>query len=88
MTLILSLLKALAVATPALIKLSEAFVAWYIEQRWKSMERGLSDAIRKAIDKHDQRDIEEAIGSPTAGEPSGIPGTIIVDKPHGGKLPH
>lgn len=41
-------------------------------------------AIKKALTERDQRDLEEAIGNPNPGMPSGDPGTVIQkDRPPG-----
>ena len=57
----------------------EALMAYYVQTQIASIKKEYSDAIRKAIDEHDQRDLERAIGSPRAGLPSGLNGTHIVD---------
>jgi hypothetical protein len=57
----------------------ENFVTWFINNRIDQMAKENRDAIKKAVVDQDQRDLEKAIGSPTAGEPSGIPGTVIRD---------
>lgn len=52
----------------------ESFVAYYVEKQRAQMRAENLAAIRKAINEHDQRGIEEALGNPNAGEPSGIGG--------------
>lgn len=72
---ILSLLTTL----PWLKQKVDEFIAWYVQIQIDSMKKDIQDGIRKAILDHDQRDLERAIGNSNAGEPSGIPGTSIVD---------
>lgn len=86
MSLILAVLKAFAVI-PALKELWDEFVAWYVELCISKMSEQHRTAIRTALERYDQRPIEEAIGNPGAGEPSGVPGSIITDKPPAGVRP-
>lgn len=80
MSVFLSILKVLA-AIPALIGTFDEFASWYVTLRISIMKKENADAIRKAVQAHDQRSIEKAYGDPQAGEPSGINGTIILDHP-------
>jgi hypothetical protein len=78
MTYVLAVLKALA-AIPAMKEAFDQFVSWYVRQKIEAMRKEDREAIKEAVLEHDQRRLEHAIGNPNAGEPSGIPGTIIVD---------
>ena len=66
---------------PGIVRLVESFVEWYVQTQIDSMKAEHREGIKKAIQDHDQRELEKAIGSPIAGEHSGIPGTVIVDGP-------
>jgi hypothetical protein len=52
-------------------------IAFYLSAEIKSMRAGNRAAIRKALEMHDQRDVETAIGNPSAGEVSNAQGSII-----------
>lgn len=74
---ILKAIIAIIVAIPTIKGWFDALVKMYVESQiaaWRAEDRA---AIRKAIEEQDQRDIEKALGSGKAGEPSGIPGTEI-----------
>ncbi len=77
--MILKIILALLQAVPSLKSVWDELVAAYIERQIATMKQQNRDAIRKAINEQDQRPIERAIGSPHAGEPSRIPGVVIVD---------
>jgi hypothetical protein len=79
MALLLSLIKAI----PALRDIFERLVSLYIQSEISSMKSENLNAVRMAITEHDQRDLEKAIGSPTAGIASGDPGSVIIDHPPG-----
>lgn len=64
---------------PTLLKLLDKAVVWYTGWRIKDMHSDVREGLKKAIEQDDQRDLEEAIGNPDAGEPVDIPGTSIVD---------
>lgn len=66
---------------PTLLKLIDKMASAYVAFRIGQMEKDIEIGVRKAIIDHDQRSLENAIGSPTAGKPSGIPGTDIRDTP-------
>jgi hypothetical protein len=78
-----------AAAIAFLTELFEAapvFEAWwqrlmvaYVEKAKERIKKENRDAIKKALATDDQRTIEEQIGSPTAGKPSGEPSAVIVD---------
>lgn len=65
--LIIAILKAFPVVRDAVFN-----------EQIKDMKRENRDALRKAIEQQDQRDLEIAMGSTKPGKPSGIPGTEIV----------
>lgn len=77
---ILSLLTAIFKAIPVLKGFWDEMVTAYINSQIATMKKENREAIRKAIYEQDQRDIESAIGSPTAGEQSGLPGAVVVDE--------
>lgn len=70
---------ALIKAIPVFQQWVERFMAWYIERQIAGMRQENRDAIRKAFEQHDTRDLEKAIGNPHAGEPSELPGTVVRD---------
>lgn len=74
-----ALVSAIIKAVPAVKAIVDRFIVWYVEREIKAMKREHAEAITVAILKHDQRPLEEIIGSSLAGKPSGIPGTQIVD---------
>lgn len=61
-------------SVPIVDKWVERFVTFYVTSMIGSMKSDNRNGIRKAMDEQDQRDLEHAIGSPTAGEPSNLPG--------------
>lgn len=76
---IISGIIAVAKAVPIFDKwLGQLFVA-YAQIRIASMKKENVQAIKAAIEAYDQRAAEIAIGSPHAGEPTNLPGSIIVD---------
>lgn len=64
---------------PVIKGLFESFVSYYVAQQIADMKKENAEAIRKALQEHDQRYIEEMLGNPRAGEPSGLPGVVIRD---------
>lgn len=79
-TAIITLLTSLFAAIPTLGKWWDQLVAAYVTAQISRIDRRHVEAIKKAINMQDQRDIEIEIGNPNAGNPSGIGGTRIVDK--------
>lgn len=75
-TLIISISKAVPIVNNWIQELIVAFT----NQRIDSMSKENRESIKKAIEQKDQRDLEKAMGSINAGELSGIPGTVVVDK--------
>lgn len=57
----------------------DKFMTWYIAQGVAHLKEADREAIRKAIDEQDQRDLEKQIGDREPGEASHLPGTGIVD---------
>lgn len=72
---VLAVLLAFFKALPILKTFWDGLVAAYIAREVSKMKKENVEAIRKAVDEHDQREIEKLLGSPKAGLPSGIPGT-------------
>ncbi len=75
----MSTLIALIKALPVLKSFFDQLVAYYVSHEIAKMKEENKAAIRKAILDHDQRGIEEKLGSDRAGELSGVPGTEIRD---------
>lgn len=59
---------------PVVKSLIDSFIAYYVQTQIAKMREENAAAIRKAVLEHDQRPIEEALGNPDAGKPSGLPG--------------
>ena len=76
---ILSFILGMIKALPIVDKWAERFVTLYINARIDSMRAENFEAIKNAIEKQDQRNIEKAMGNPNAGKASGDAGTSIVD---------
>lgn len=74
-TLIISVSKAFSIVNEWI----HLFIAEYAKHQISTMKKENRDAIKKAIDEQDQRDLEKAMGSTKVGEVSGIPGTEIID---------
>lgn len=74
-----SFIIALVKAVPIIGHWVDELTALYVAGRIEKMEKEHRDGIKKAINEQDQRDLEIAIGSPHAGEASGLPGAVIVD---------
>lgn len=70
-----------AKALPVLDSWLQRFIVWYTENKLGAMKAENRDAIITAVKTHDQRPIEHVIESPTAGKPSGIPGSTFVPGP-------
>jgi hypothetical protein len=78
MSIISAILAALR-ALPILDKWFEGLVVAWTNSRIESMREENILAIREVIEKHDQRKLESALGSPTSGKPSNDAGTSIID---------
>lgn len=79
MTTFISIVLGALNAIPILDSWFQTLVSAYVQSRIASMKQENLDAIRIAIQNHDQRPIENAIDSPTAGKVSGDAGAIVVD---------
>lgn len=79
MTLLQFLLAAFKVI-PVLKNIWDELVAEYVAKKIEEMKRENREAIKKAINDYDQRELEKALGNPNPGEHSGLPGTVIVDE--------
>lgn len=66
-------------AVPAIKLLVDQFVAIYVQFQIAAMKAEHRNAIKKAIEDQDQRELERAIKSPQAGEQTELPGTTIRD---------
>jgi hypothetical protein len=60
-------------------ELLDSFAVYYFQKKLAEMKEENRLAIKKAIEEHDQRDIEKALGNPNAGEASYAAGSEIVD---------
>ena len=76
---IIPLLTAIFKTFPILKDLFDRFVAQYTANQIANINKEYLDAIKQAITAHDQRDLEKSLGSPRAGEVSGVGGTEIRD---------
>ena len=76
---IVALITAIAKAIPILDEWMQKLVVYYFNSSVDKMRKENIDAIRKVLVNKDQRDLEKAIGSPSAGLPSGNPESDIVD---------
>lgn len=68
---ILSALIALFKAFPAMKQAWDDLVSMYVQQEVAKMKKENREAIKKALETHDQRPIEELLGN-QAGEHSGL----------------
>jgi hypothetical protein len=73
----ISILKAI----PIVDKWFQALMVAYSKAMVGRWEKANAEGLRKALNEHDQIDLEKAIGSSTAGLPSGDAGAVIVDAP-------
>jgi hypothetical protein len=78
---IIALLLGIAKAVPIIDSWIQQLATAYATQRIADMQKENLDAIRKAIQDKDQRDLEAALGNPHPGEASGDPGAVITDAP-------
>ena len=76
---VLSIILAALKAIPALKSWWDELVAAYVAHEIANMKAELSKGVYEAS-KGDQRNLEKYIGSPRAGEESGLPGSHIVDE--------
>lgn len=76
---VLKLLLAAFQAWPSIKSVFDEIVSAYVASELGKMKTENSDAIKKVVREHDQRDLEKVLGSPTAGKPSGDAGAVIVD---------
>lgn len=76
---VIGLLLAIFEAIPIVDGWFQALVREYVKRRIARMKAENLDAIRLAIEEHDQRGLEKAIGNPRPGEPSNLPGVEIHD---------
>lgn len=68
-------------AVPTIDKWFQNLAAAYTAATFHTWEKENQNAILALKVDHDQRPAEHAIGSPTAGLPSGDAGSTIVDAP-------
>lgn len=74
---ILAVLKAI----PVLDSWFQQLVALYVAARISSMKAENKEAIRKAIEEHDTRDLEGVSGNPSPGGHSGESSSEIIGGP-------
>ncbi len=75
---VVALLTAIFKAFPIVDEWAKAAVYLYLKTRYQSMVDADVRAIHALIINKDQREIEKLLGYSKAGEPSGIPGAVIV----------
>lgn len=75
---IITLLTSIFKAVPLLKEMWDKIIALYIQNEYEQMKEENKTAIRKALVTHDQREIEKLLNPTQAGQPSGLPGTVIV----------
>lgn len=75
-------------AIPTIDKWVQQLAVAYFAARISAMKSENIDAYRKVIQDHDQRAMENAIGSPTAGKVSGDGGSVITDGPPPNSMPN
>lgn len=80
MTAFFSALIGLIKAIPIINGWVQGFITLYVNSAIDRMSAENIAAIKKAIEQHNQIDLEKAVGNPHAGEPSDLPGTVIRDK--------
>lgn len=68
-------------AIPALKDIFDKFIAFYIQRELENIKKENSDAIRRAVNEKDQRDIEKMLGSKHEGQPTGL-GEIVDSLPN------
>lgn len=85
-TSILSLLLAIFKAIPTLKSWWDDLLVMYVTKAKNDITKDNVEAIKRALNEHDQRHIETQLGSETSGKPSGVEGTIIVNSLPGVKL--
>ena len=76
---ILSLVLAIIRAIPSLKGFFDAFVKGYVNRNVDSMAKEDREALRKAFEEQDQRDLEKAMGNQNAGKEVPATGSEIVD---------
>ena len=77
----ISLILAIAKAVPIINLWIEQLSSAYMVSRMASLKKENLEALRKALNEHDQRDLEKAIGNPHSGEASGDAGSVIINQP-------
>ena len=70
---------ALLKAIPVLEKAVRGFIAFYAIKQKDWFYEELHKAVEKAVKTGETRDVENAIGSPRAGKPSGNDGSVFDD---------
>ena len=72
---ILAIIKAI----PIIDSWVQKFVGFYVERQIAALKVEIRNAIKKAVEVQDQRDLEKAVGNANAGEPSGLDGVVTRD---------
>ena len=65
---------------PIFDRWAQFFVAEYVKRYYAEIRKDHREGIDATV-KGDQRKLEEAIGNPNPGAPSGDAGSIIIDAP-------
>lgn len=79
MSAFLSALLAIFKAVPTLKTWWDQLLTMYVKHSINEMHEADKEALRKALNEHDQRDLETQLGSTISGEASGAPGTELRD---------
>lgn len=69
----------IAQAIPIVNDWLQKFIAWYVESQIASMKKENADVIKRAVELHNQIDLEKLLGNKNAGEPTNLPGTELRD---------
>ena len=77
----LSTILAIIKAITAIKSMFEQLMALYVQSEIASMKKENVVALRKALNEHDQRDLEKALGNPNPGTSSGDSGAVIITDP-------
>jgi hypothetical protein len=75
---VISTIVQVILAIPKILEGIRALLSFARNQQIDRMKRENAEAV-KELENDDQRKVEEAFGSPTAGKPSGLPGTEFRD---------
>lgn len=78
---VISAILAIFKAIPVLDSWFQQMVAAYVTARIASMKAENRDAIKKAVQEQDTRDLDKAVGAPDVGEIINAPGSTVQSGP-------